>query len=171
MQPRLIALATVIGFAALYRVLPHPPNIAPVASMALFAGAYFQNRWLALLTPLLSMFLSDMILGFHSSMVYVYGGMALTVLIGFSLRSSVTAGHVLLASLGGSASFFLITNFGAWLGSAMYPQTAAGLLQSYLAGVPFMYYSVIGDLLFAALFFGSYAAVQMAWPTAEKPAG
>lgn len=160
MQPRLLALAGVILFAALYRLIPHPPNVAPVAAMALFAGAYFKDWKLALLSPLIVMLASDLILGFHGAMLYVYGGMLLTVVIGFSLRKEQSAKSVVIASLGATASFFLITNFGAWLANPLYPQNAAGLLQSYMAGVPFMHYSVLGDLLFTAIFFGGYALAK-----------
>lgn len=160
MKTNHIALISVILFAALYRVMPHPPNVAPVAAMALFAGAHFSHKGLALVVPLVVLLISDIILGFHGTMVYVYGGIMLTTYIGFSLRKATTAGNVVLASLGASAAFFLITNFGAWLGSELYSQDFSGLFQAYLMGVPFMYMSVLGDLFFCVVFFGCYALAK-----------
>lgn len=162
MQPRLIALASVIVFAAVYRVLPHPPNIAPVAAMALFAGANFKDWKLALFVPLAAMLLSDVIIGFHGSMLFVYLGMALTVAIGWSFRQDQSVKNIAIGALGATAAFFLITNFGAWLGSPMYPQNTAGLMQSYFAGIPFLQYSLIGNSLFSVIFFGALKLVLSA---------
>ena len=33
-----------IVFAAIIRLIPHPPNFAPITAMALFGGVYFKNR-------------------------------------------------------------------------------------------------------------------------------
>jgi hypothetical protein len=41
----------VFGAAAI-RLLPHPPNLTPIAAMALFGGAYFADKRLAFLVPL-----------------------------------------------------------------------------------------------------------------------
>ncbi|MGM0563720.1 MAG: DUF6580 family putative transport protein [Pseudomonadota bacterium] len=159
-QTRVLALAAVILFAAAYRVLPHPPNIAPVAAMALFAGAHFRDWRLALAAPLSVMLLSDAILGLHATLIYVYAGMALTVGIGLFLRRRLNTGTLVLASLSSSGLFYLITNFGSWLGNPMYSQDAAGLLTAYAAGIPFLQYSTIGDLAFTAVFFGGYALAR-----------
>lgn len=160
LTPSVHALILVIGFAALYRVLPHPPNVSPVAAMALFAGSHFRHKFLALLVPLLVMLLSDFVIGWHSSILYVYGALSLTVLIGFSLRTNAKAQHIAIAALGACGLFFLISNFGAWHNSAFYPQTAAGLWMAYAAGVPFLQYSLLGDAVFCLLFFGGFKLYQ-----------
>jgi hypothetical protein len=51
-------------------------------------------------------------------------------------------------------SFFLITNFAAWVGSPLYPQTLAGLGMSYVAGLPFYRNDLISTALVAGLAFG-----------------
>ena len=58
--------------------------------MALFGGAYFGRRALAFAAPLGAMLLSDAILGFHSGMPYVYGSVALIVLIGWAVAKRMT---------------------------------------------------------------------------------
>ena len=52
--------------AALARLVPHPPNVTPIAAMALFGGACFANRKMAYLLPLAAMLLSDLVLGLHA---------------------------------------------------------------------------------------------------------
>jgi hypothetical protein len=53
-----------------------------------------------------------------------------------------------------STSFFLLSNFMVWLGSRMYPHTAAGLGACYAAGLPFYGNDLMSTALFAGAFFG-----------------
>ncbi len=55
----------------------------------------------------------------------------------------------------GSFSFYLITNFGVWLMGNYYPKNAAGLLESYIAGLPFLQNAILGDLFFSGVMFGA----------------
>ena len=43
-SPGFLILTGLIFIAAFVRIIPHPPNFAPVAAMALFGGAYFSKR-------------------------------------------------------------------------------------------------------------------------------
>lgn len=150
----LIAIILLLAFS---RLVPHPPNVVPVAAMALFAGAFFSNRTLAYAVPLFAMLLSDYVLGFHSTIWYVYAGVAITVFIGGFLKQ-VTMVKVGLSALLATLAFYLITNFGAWLHHDMYAQDMRGLLQSYIAGLPFLRNSVIANLIFSYLVFFGFNA-------------
>ncbi len=142
----------VIILLAMFRFVPHPPNATPIAAMALFAGAFFSNRIHAYLVPLVAMILSDLILGFHSTVLYVYAGIMATVVIG-SFLNQVTVFRVGMAAIIASIVFFLITNFGAWMHHNMYSQDLNGLLQAYVAGIPFLRNSLIANLIFSYLVF------------------
>jgi len=147
----LIAIVLVLAFS---RLIPHPPNVVPIAAMALFAGAFFSNRVLAFIMPLAAMFLSDLVIGFHSTIWYVYAGVVATVLIGRMLNQ-VTVFKVGAAAVIASIVFYLVTNFGAWLHHDMYTQNLSGLLQAYVAGLPFLRNSLLANLIFTYLvFFG-----------------
>ena len=170
-----LVLAALIFIAALSRVLPHPPNFSPIEAVALFGGAYFAKRHWALLVPLAAMFLSDMVLGLLRGGLYleyfasagyllVYACILLSTLLGFGLRGKVSASRVLGYSLAGSMLFFLVTNFGVWLSSPMYPQNAAGLLAAYVAGVPFFQWTVLGTLFYSALLFGGFELLRKRVP-------
>jgi hypothetical protein len=161
-------LAGMIVLAALSRLLPHPPNFSPVEAIALFGGAYFAQRHAAIWVPLVAMFISDLALGLVNGGIYaeyflsagfllVYLCIALSAVLGFSLRGRASALRVGAWSLAGSVLFFLVTNFGAWLGSSLYPQTTAGLMAAYVAGLPFFQNTVLGTLFYSALLFGSFA--------------
>jgi hypothetical protein len=160
MNARFFTLVAIIFGVALFRYLPHPPNVSPIAAMALFGGATFSNRRAAFLLPFLALFVGDMFIGFHITMPYVYGAFGLTVLAGFALRGRSQATHIALAVLGSSVMFFLLTNFGVWATSAMYPKTAAGLLQAYVEGIPFFQNSLLGNAAFSLLLFGVYELLQ-----------
>ncbi|KGM56659.1 hypothetical protein N799_02795 [Lysobacter arseniciresistens ZS79] len=168
-------LAALIVLAALTRVLPHPPNFSPVAAIALFGGAYFANRSWALIVPLAGLFISDLVLASMHGGLYatwfsgahiwvVYGLIALTTLMGFGLRGRVGGGRVLGYSLAGAVLFFVVSNFAAWLGNPMYPQTLAGLMASYVAGIPFFQWSVAGTLFYSAILFGGFSLLRARLP-------
>ena len=171
-------LVAMIVAAAMSRLLPHPPNFSPVEAIALFGGAYFASRAWAVLVPLAAMLISDVVLaalngGSYSFANYfastsfwvVYGCIAVSAVLGFGLRGKVGGAKVLGYSLLGSVLFFLATNFGAWLGSTMYPQNGAGLVAAYAAGIPFFQWTVLGTLSYAALLFGGFALLRRRLPT------
>ena len=127
--------------AAAIRLVPHPPNMTPIAAMALFGGVYFASRRAAFLIPLAAMYLSDLAIGFfvydfgwfHSFMPFTYISFVVTVCLGLLIRRRFTPLKLGCAALTGSVSFFLITNFGVWLVSGLYPKTIAGLGSCYVA--------------------------------------
>lgn len=145
----LIAIVLVLAFT---RLIPHPPNAVPIAAMALFAGAYFSNRVLAFIVPISAMFISDLLLGFHSTVWYVYAGIAITVLVG-NVIQQLSVVRVSIATIVASIIFYLVTNFGAWLHHGMYPQNVNGLVQAYIAGLPFLRNALIANLIFSYLLF------------------
>ena len=170
--PGPLVLAALIFVAALSRLLPHPPNFSPVEAIALFGGAYFASRTWALAVPLLALLASDLVMGAVVGASYasylggisfwtVYACIALSTVLGFGLRGKVGGTRVLGYSLLGSVLFFVVTNFGAWLGSPMlYPRTGAGLAAAYSAGIPFFQWTLLGTLAYAAILFGGFALLR-----------
>ncbi len=165
---------TVILAGAAMRLIPHWPNVTPIAAMALFGGAYFSKKYFAFIIPLAALFLSDLVLGFHSTMPAVYIGFVITVVLGMFMLRNPKLLNVIGASLSSTVIFFLITNFGAWLGSPMYPQNFAGLMESYTAGlaffnngslgISFFMNSLLGDLFYSGLFFGIFYLAKLRFP-------
>src|SRR3989344_6283573 len=82
----LISPTIIILIAVFLRLIPHPPNFAPITAMALFGGIYISKRY-ALFIPLLALFISDIFLGFHDTMIFVYGSFLVSGLIGLLLRN------------------------------------------------------------------------------------
>ncbi len=148
-------IAGMIGVAALSRLIPHPPNFTPVAAMALFAGATVADRKLALVMPLVALLLSDLLIGFHGTMLFVYLGVALMTALGFMLHKRSSRARIIIGAVAGSVLFYVLTNLGVWLVTGTYEASLAGLISCYVAAIPFFHNTLISTLLFSGLLFGA----------------
>ncbi|MDQ5900435.1 MAG: hypothetical protein QG600_13 [Patescibacteria group bacterium] len=140
-----------IVLAVIMRLLPHLPNVTPLAAMALTGSLYMERKY-AFILPLSALFLSDLLLGFHDTMVFVYAGFLITGVIGLWIKKKYSLKRVVSGTLLSSFIFFLLTNAGVWLVSSMYEKTFLGLMQSYTMALPFLRNSVLGDLGYTLAF-------------------
>lgn len=142
----------IIGF--LTRFAPHPMNFTAVGAIALFSGYYFRDKRIAFIVPMAIMILSDWVLGFYQwqLLASVYLSFAFVVFLGTTIKKQKWF-IALPASLLGTASFFLITNWAVWQFANWYPHTLAGLLTCYAEGLPFIKNSFAGDLVYTFIFF------------------
>lgn len=152
--------------AALTRLVPHVPNVTAVVAMALLGGAYLSNRSLALFVPIAALFLSDLVLGFHSTVLFVYGAVALIAALSFwsQSRGATSISRLAMSSISASLLFFFITNFGVWMMDHWYEKSAAGLMKCYVMALPFLGTEMIGDLFYTALLFGGVELVRRLKP-------
>ncbi len=146
--------------AVLLRLLPHPPNVAPIASLALFSGVMISGS-AALVVPIVALLISDVIIGFHSTIPYVYGSFLLIVGIGVFLKNDNSPVRLALGSIVGSTLFFIITNFGSWITSITYEKSVNGLLSCYTMGIPFFRNTIVGDLLYTGVFFLTFELFRL----------
>jgi len=168
------ALALIVLVAAFSRMVPHMPNFSPLGVIGLFGAAHFSKKWLAFCIPIAATWLSDLFINnviygayspsftwFYAGFYWQYGSYLLIAGLGFWLyRRSVSVPKVLGGALGAGLIFFLVSNFGCWIGSSIYPQNAGGLLACYAAGVPFYQGTLLGDLFYATVLFGGYYLLQ-----------
>lgn len=169
LNSRNLFIFALIVFAAVLRVTGNLPyNFTPVAAIALFGGAMFSNRVVGFIVPLAIMLISDMFIGFHSSLLAVYAAFIGIVLIGQAIRKNPTMLRAFGGALAGAVLFFLITNAASWWVLPQYTKDLSGLLNSYIAGLPFFRGTLMGDLLFTGVFFGSYKLAALRFPTLVK---
>lgn len=162
-SPRFWTLAGMIILAVLSRVLPHPDNFSPIAAVALFGAAYFAEKRWAYIVPMLAMIISDAIIGFHALSGVVYGCFALMVALAVpQFNKGVNPLRWTGFALAGSLLFFLITNFAVWAFDPyqMYPRTWAGFVTCYTLALPFLKNSIMGDLFYTTVLFGSFELLQ-----------
>lgn len=157
MSRRQIAIAVaLVTFGVIMRLVPHPANFAPVGAIALFGGATFGKRygwWL----PVVVMMLSDLYLGFYSSMPFTWAAYALIGLIGVSMKHWHSWWRVPVGSMAGSLTFFAVSNFGVWVSGGLYAHTWSGLAQCFTLALPFFRPTAVSDLVFSGIFFSVYA--------------
>ena len=155
---KILLAVVLIAFAITLRLAPLPHNFAPIAAVAIFGGAILPRRW-ALTLPLVAMVVTDAVLGFHSLMWVVY---ATFVAIAFASNlgiKKIGVSNIIGGSMAASVFFFVTTNFAVWAEGPLYPGTFEGLMSSYFNALPFFRNTLLGDLVFSAALFGSYALV------------
>ena len=164
LKPGFWLITIVVVAAAFVRLIPHPPNFAPIAAIALFGGAYYSKKSFAYLIPISAMFVTDLILGFHSTMWAVYLSFVFIVAIGMIMIKKKSVKNVVLASIISSVLFFILTNIAVWLSGIMYPLNIAGLGACFTAAIPFFQNTLIGDLVFTGAMFGVYELAKVKFP-------
>ncbi len=167
-------LSIIILLAAFTRIMPHPPNFSPMAAIGLFGAAHFAKKWQAFFIPLLGIWLSDLVINnfiyissdknivwFYNGFYWQYISYIIIIFIGlFIFNKGVSLSKTFGGIVASSGIFFLVSNFGVWAGSGMYPKNIAGLISCYIAGIPFMNNTIISDFLFTTVLFGSYYLLQ-----------
>jgi hypothetical protein len=155
--------------AAAARLLPHPPNVTPVAALALFGGACFIDKRAAFGVPLVAMLLSDLVIvlglaepRYHFLLMpFVYGSFILASCLGLWIGARRPPLRIATATLASSVLFFVVTNFGSWLAFPfLYERTWAGLVDCYDKALPFFKNTLAGDAFFALLLFGGFALAE-----------
>ena len=148
--------------AVLTRFIPHPWNFSPVFGALLFGGARLPKRD-AIWFPVAVLAVSDVLLttqvyGMQMHWTYGLGSLAFAsvALIGRWLCREVTVRRFTTAAFAGPTAFYLISNFGVWLGFRTYPPTWEGLVACYVAALPFYRNSLLASFLFGAVLFGIY---------------
>ena len=161
-KQKIVLFLYFIGFIALSRIIPHPPNFTPVIAMAIFMPYLTRNLTSAMLIPLSAMFVSDLVLGFHSSMFWVYGSILIgTTLSHYTMSMKRTTLHLGSNALLASTIFFVVTNFAVWMGG-MYPMTFDGLLLCYTMAIPFFGNTLAGTIFYVSLLgLVSYSATNI----------
>lgn len=168
-----------IVLGAVTRLLPHPANITAVGAASLFSGARMEG-WRAYVVPLAILAITEPIMGailgfpaFTWVSLFVYASLAVNVWIGRRLRNTESPWRIGAASLVASAQFFVVTNFGVWVWGGAYncPRTLPGLAHCYLTGLPYLWRTLAGDLMYVAALFGIHAWLsRKAFPQERMPA-
>ena len=162
-KQKIVLFFYLVGLIALSRIIPHPPNFTPVLAMAVFMPYLTRDLYSAMLVPLSAMFVSDLYLGLHSSMFWVYTSILLgTTLSQYTISMKKTYVHLGSNALLSSTIFFIVTNFAVWMSGSMYPLTIDGLLLCYTMAIPFFGNTLAGTLFYVSLLgLVSYSATNI----------
>ncbi len=146
------------------------PPLAPHAGLMNFTAVtgallYFGARrpWREMLVPLGALVVSDYLLttfvyhypfhwqGYIPTWIWYIAGAALGWIL---LKSKTTFWRVGAGILLGPTTFWILSNYGVWAGSGMYPHTPAGLRACFIAAIPFYRNDLASTAIVAGLAFG-----------------
>jgi hypothetical protein len=165
-----LAWCALVAVGILGRVWQPVYGVSPLVGIGLCAGALFANRLVAASVPVVALALSNIALpgggayGSWTMGLIVYAAFTWPVLMGGLVRRHRAWG-ALGGALAGSLGFYLSTNFAHWWLTADYPHTAGGLVECYLAALPFFRWTPLGDIVWSQ----ALTAALLAVPALARP--
>ena len=149
-----VAIGVLIALSA-SRFIPHPPNFTSLIALSFYVPAIFGIRYIPVV--ILALLFTDLIIGFHSTMLFTSGSIILIGLISEYFNKSIL--FRISGAFTGAAIFFLISNFGVWLGGS-YGYNIDGFLSCYILALPFFGYTVLSTLIFSVIIETVYRLYQ-----------
>ena len=131
-------------FLTISRLIPHEPNFTPILSISILGYLFSKILWLKVLIVLGSMFFSDLIIGVHDFIIYVYFSLILLIII------SNSKNYIYMIFLG-PLIFFIVTNFGVWLSSTYYTKNIEGLIECFYMAIPFFKNTILSTFFYCIL--------------------
>ena len=152
-------LSILLILVCVSRLIPHPFNFSPVASIFLMAPLLFNDKKWSLIISFIPLIVSDILIGkflYHSdSLIYdgfiwVYFSYIMIWLFSYKIGNSK---GFIINNLSASLIFFLITNAACWINNPMYSQNVFGLFECYVAGIPFYWNTLSGIIFYSSIIY------------------
>jgi hypothetical protein len=147
-----LGLILILAFS---RLIPHPPNFTPIIAVAIMSGYLFRNIYLSITVLVVSMFITDLIIGLHGNMIFVYLSLFLIVMLFFKINDKIKLSNLFVFGFVGSLIFYFVSNFGVWALSNMYEVSLTGLIECYIAAIPFFKNTLFSTIIFS---YGAFLA-------------
>ena len=128
------------------RFIPHPPNFTSLIALSFYIPALFGVPFVSLV--IVAFVITDLVIGMHSIVFFTWGSIVIIGIISkYFIKKTTTRISGVMLSV---CIFFIISNFGVWvLGS--YEYSFKGLLECYIAAIPFFGNTIISTLIFSTL--------------------
>ena len=140
-----IGISVFLALAAT-RFIPHPPNFTSLIALSFYVPAVFGLKYIFIVLG--AFFITDLFIGFHSILFFTWGSVVLIgYLSNFFYKNTY---YRLFGALMGAIIFYLITNFGVWINGS-YGFTLLGLINCYIAAIPFFSYTLISTIFFSII--------------------
>ncbi len=150
-----IAIGVLIALSA-SRFIPHPPNFTSLLALSFYIPAVFGIRYIPVVV--FALLFTDLIIGFHSTMIFTSGSIILIGLISKYFNKSIM--FRISGAFVGAVIFFVLSNFGVWLGGS-YGYDLNGLLSCYILAIPFFTNTVLSTVFFSIL-------IELTWTIMMK---
>lgn len=170
--------ALIFGYTLLVRLLPYvlhrfgmqldpgvsyyPWNFSPAFAVCLFSGAFCTDRRLSGILPLATFLVSDLGIwaltgrvewAFYPWQFAVYLCLLFCTALGYLLRENRSVLRIAGTGFVGCVVFFVGTNFAVWALGTTYLRTPGGLVECYVAAIPYFRNSLLGTAFFGATLF------------------
>ena len=180
----ILLLLILVGVASRF-VLIDLPNVKPVAAIVLFAAFWFRSYWVAGLSLVLVILVSNSGLDHSPWQVTlgVIGGLVFAAFLGrrlktkfenaqeFAARPTNSITQIFGSAFAMSLAFFVISNLAVWSMGQWYPLTFGGLVHCFTAAIPFFKYTFCGDMFFTISCFSVWYVIETsAQPQTSKVA-
>jgi hypothetical protein len=150
----------------------------PIGAMALFGGAYFRGNVKPYAFPLLTLFISDLVLCFtilspfregllYGGWFWTYAAFALMTIAGKLIIRNITIKNIAIATIVATLIHWLISDIGACM--LEHNLTLAFYLQRLVTAIPYEWRFFGGTAIFSAIMFGLFEYLQRRY-TSLKPA-
>ena len=143
-----VLILFLIFVGVMSRIYPYAPNFTPMLSIALLSGLYSKNRFFVLL-PILIMLISDIMIGNHAIVPWVYSSFILIFALGYLVKKS-SYSYIFIFSILSSIIFFVISNLGVWF-TGGYSYSFNGLIACYTAAIPFFKNTLVSTILYSSV--------------------
>ena len=144
----------------------------PMAATGIFAGLYFSRIAIAVMVPIASLAISDLLLPAYNSipvMLATYAVMIVPVWLGRMQRGEhgrwSTMVRWALFGLVPATLFYLVSNFAVWAFQSDYEKSLAGLAKCYWAAVTFYRWMLAGDVFYLTVLLGCLAIAGVTNPS------
>ncbi len=165
-----LAWVVLVGIGILGRLWQPVYGVSPLIGIGLCAGALFANRFAAASVPIVALAASNFALpgggsyGSWTMAAIIYAAFTWPIFMGGLVRSHRGLG-ALGGALAGSLVFYLTTNLAHWWLTTDYIHTPAGLIECYLAALPFYRWTPVGDVAWSL----ALSAALVAVPALARP--
>jgi hypothetical protein len=147
----------------------------PLGAMALFGGAYFTGNVKPFALPLLTLFVSDVVLSFtvlapyrsgllYSGWYWTYGAFALMTIAGKLIIKDVTVKQVVLATITVTLIHWLVSDIGGCLNQPTAGAMFTVYLQRLVTAIPYELRFLAGTTVFSTVMFGGFEWMQKKYP-------
>lgn len=146
----------------------------PVGAMALFGGAYLKGNIKPFLLPLLTLFISDVIVSFtifpelrvgllYAGWFWTYLAFAMITLAGKFFIKDVTLKNIVIAVVAATFIHWIVANVGMCIQENQFTLSLYG--QKLLSSINYELRFMAGTALYTALMFGAFELLQRRYPS------
>ena len=130
------------------RLIPHPPNFTILIALSFYVPILFGRNHI--LSVVLSFAITDIYFGLHTISLFTWFSVFLIGFLSKFIKKNLLSR--ILGASSGALIFFGITNFAVWFINGYDHNGLDSLIETYILGIPFLFYSILSTVIFSVIF-------------------